>query len=140
MIRFKTPLMETEFNSAHLDNRVRLLLFTLAGWSWYTLDKFIKITSVYRSDAEQIALYGGGMPPFGNVHGAWRAIDFVIEDAKGNNLEALKCERIATLFNKYIQHDTKNKYPTLLFHSVGHGWHFHLQVSYNNVTKLNKEQ
>ena len=130
MIRFKTNVIENEFNSAYLDVRVRNIVLMLAGWAEYVLERHIKITSIYRTDAEQMTLYGGKMPALGNVHGDWRAIDFVIENGKGENLEKEKCERTAKLWNKYIQHDTKDKYPTLLFHDAGHGWHFHCQVSY----------
>ena len=139
MIEFKTHTMETEFNSSNLDTRVRNILLFTAGWAWYVLDSSIEITSVYRTDSEQMRLYGGKMPSFGNVHGAWRAIDFVIKDGNKRLLEAEKCERIETLINKYIQHDIKGKYPTCVFHNVGHGWHFHIQVSYKNQTKLRRD-
>lgn len=141
MIIFKSGRLKKEFNSPDLDRRVRMLIFMLSGYVEYTYGMRLKITSVYRSDAEQMEIYGGKMPSYGNIHGQWRAIDFVIEKQDGTNMKHDDCIKLASDFNhNYIQHDNQDRYPTLVFHSIQKGdiGHFHCQVSYKNQTRLRR--
>ena len=138
MIQYKTETIKKEFESNQLDKRLKLLIFMIVGLLENEHDCQAKITSVYRSDTEQKQLYGGKMPPFGNVHGQWRAVDLVAYH-NGSLIPTAVGKDIRDCLNQRIQHDKENRYPTVVYHNIGYGWHFHVQVSFKDETKLKKE-
>lgn len=141
-IEFKTQRIEDEWTDKQLDKRLKVILYLVMGivGELYGYGNYILITDINRTDPEQIKIYGGKMPKSGNIHGCWRAIDFVIKDAFGQNWGVDLCKSVTKLFNSLIKYNKEDRYKTFVFHSVqvGDKGHFHEQVSWKNQTLIRR--
>lgn len=101
------------------------LLFNLADWIKDQFKKDLTITGIFRTDEEQAAIYKNDKKyqkrPFQSPHQFWDAFD--LRDSTFTKDEIPK-------IIKYLNdtYNPKNRYAvTSMDHSVGLGWHFHVQ-------------
>lgn len=138
MLRFKTNRIQNEWDNKALDKRLRAIVFYVVGIiNNDTYDRYVKITDIFRSKAEQEKIYGTGTKKV-SVHQDWRGIDFIVEFEDEENESDIFHELLAESINNTFEHDAEGKYQTALFHNVGAGWHIHIQVSYADQTKVKK--
>jgi len=91
-IEFKHHILITHWRSPQLDNRLRFIILALAGFTFEEFGKPIKITSIFRTQETQDAIYGGNekykKSPWKSLHQFWQAADisvyyFLAEEQKG---------------------------------------------------------
>ena len=111
--------MEDQWRSPLLDNRLRFIVYALAGFIQNEYSKTITITSIYRE----------GDP---GTHGCWRAVDI-----RTWNYSDDEIADIINFINKSLPYGY-GAYKTSLYHNVGQGEHIHIQVSRDDYTKIIK--
>jgi len=107
MVYFKYGTAREEYQK--LGGKIRNILDVIDALMQALYGKDTIITSVYREDKK-------------SPHHYYRAADV---STKG--LEHEKCLHIKSLINLIFPYD-KEYYQTVLYHNVGMGWHFHVQV------------
>jgi hypothetical protein len=123
MILFKSDTEKAQFSDNRLDNRLRIILFALSGYVRFNFGKDIVITSIYREGDT-------------GVHGYWRGIDIRTRHAGIDYFTDEEISKITDYLKNFEYGD--NIHNTSLYHDVGQGIHFHIQVSNNNYTKIIK--
>jgi len=122
-IKFKTDRIESEFNDKRMDNRLKVILFALSGFTLHRYGKGITITCIDRTQAEQDEIYGDNekykISPWFSTHQFWRAADVRSSDFSGK-----ECQEMVDFLNLFIY---TGKYKTAIYHD-GVGWHMHIQV------------
>jgi hypothetical protein len=123
MIEFKYPRLADEFHRLHPN--LKKILYWFSGWlEMNSQAKVLRITHLWRSQAEQEALYGSGIAKK-SVHQFGRGADISVEGflKAGDEVESI-VERVNAEF-PYGDH----QHRTAIYHQVGdRGWHIHLQV------------
>ena len=127
-MRFKTGRIEKEWNSEKLDFRVRLLAIALDWYCRkYVYKRGINLTHIFRSNEEQREIYKNNakfkVAPWGSTHEYWRAIDVGVNAFDEEERQRM-CNFVNKRFNYYGSHNC------CVYHNVGKGWHFHLQVDW----------
>jgi len=141
-IEFKTERIKKEFSDKRLDKRLLTILYFIMGFIGKEVGygNYVLITDIFRTNKEQIGIYGGKMPLCGNIHGCWRAIDFILKNAVGDNWNIEQCKSMEKIINQNIRYNRDDKYKTCIFHAVqiGDKGHFHIQTSWKNETLLRR--
>jgi len=136
-IEFKHHILITHWRSPQLDNRLRFIILALAGFTFEEFGKPIKITSIFRTQETQDAIYWGNekykKSPWKSLHQFWQAADisvyyFLAEEQKG----------ILNFLNNNIQYNEKQSHKTALIHNVGIGKHLHVQCGNDGYSKIIK--
>lgn len=101
------------------------LLFNLADWIKENIKKDIVVTAIYRSDDEQATIYKNDYKyktkPFKSPHQFWDAFDL-----RDNTFTKDEIPKIVKFIND--TYNATNRYKwTAMDHSVGLGFHFHVQ-------------
>lgn len=97
-----------------IDPRLREIVCRLESFLWQTLDYELTITSTIRIIHDKTG-----------IHACGRAVDIRTRDL---SLEMINY--IVRWINKEYPYDHKRpKKVSCMYHSVGLGWHFHIQVS-----------
>lgn len=119
---FKDSRREMEW----LGGKVNAKLIGIILWSAWLLnqhDRTIRITHIFRTHAEQMAIYGSDSVVT-SLHELWRAVDI--------SVLGLSEERIADLIgsgNRAFPYDkNRPQLKTFLRHDMGEGDHIHVQV------------
>jgi len=121
MIKFKNPALKNEFENLH--PHLRKILFWLAGYAEYHWDMPVVITELFRTQAEQEAIYGAGTEKK-SVHQYGRGADISVVPMNG----VVPPEEIAEKINANFPY-SKLGLNTALYHEVGNrGKHIHIQV------------
>lgn len=122
MLLFKYNELETEFDA--LDERLRKVAFSLAGFVMYTFGKHLFLTSVHRPDNPH------------STHAHYRAFDFRITPKSGeyslftdNEIQAIE-----TFCEGFIYDKDRLELSTLFVHDAGTGLHGHVQVNNDEET------
>jgi len=119
MIKFKQVKLKAEFKKA--DNRLKLIVFAMAGWMEFAFVQDVVITSVKRDDEK-------------SVHHYSRGVDFRITPKNGKPIYTdFQIRAIKKFFESIVYDD---KHPTLLIHDSGSGLHGHLQVNSGKETVI----
>jgi hypothetical protein len=119
LIEFKEHPLNTEWMSPLLDSRLKFIIYALAGFVWESFGKPITITSIYRAGDK-------------GVHGYWRGIDIRSIYFTDDEIKEIK-----DFLNTNIVYGD-NVHNTCVYHDVGQGIHFHIQVSSNDATSIQK--
>lgn len=139
MILFKqtnAEQLEKEWNDVRLDNRLRFIVYAISGYikEYYNLN--LLITEIYRTQEMQDEYYKDDprymIHKWDSVHQYWRGIDI-----RSSEMSQGQIHELVTWVNNQIIYGKEGIY-TVKFHSVGIGYHFHIQVSGNNETVLRK--
>ena len=109
-----------EWNDHHLDPRVRAITLLAAWYSWEKFKKVAVVTHILRSREEQIRFYKGDKEKR-STHEFRRAVDL--------RSSIYTEEEITELVDYLNKSFPRTRFKTVLYHSVGLGWHFHIQVS-----------
>ena len=138
ILEFKTHDVQAQFLSPLLDSRLVVILYSLAGFVYFSYGKSLTLTELIRTQAEQDAIYGNDpayqQTPWKSVHQFGRGADisifyFTPEEQK---------EILKFLNTNYI-YAVGSTHETGLIHEVGtYGLHLHLQVSPENQTIIKK--
>ena len=126
-ISFKTSRIEREFNDLKTKNNpLRLLIVVLAKNCRENYGKYLTITGIYRTPAEQKAIYGNTARwkkrPFKSPHEFYDACDL-----RSSNFTPKEIKEMVDFLNEYWNENNYFKW-TALYHEVGdNGWHFHIQ-------------
>jgi hypothetical protein len=129
ILQFKTERIKTEFPT--IDNRLRVILFALSEFVDYTFNKTIMLTELWRTKAEQLAIYPD-KPQMTSVHQEGRGADIRVIGWFTDD----ECNKILKFLNATFEYN--NQYQTALRHNVGQGDHIHIQVSWNPFTNINR--
>ena len=132
MIYFKTEEEQEEFWK--LDTRLRLLLYMIEEYILGLNEGVdgVLVTDALRTKHEDNALGAVGIHPTG------RALDFVLVDVdKKRVTKPTLVSKILSVINNHVLYNS-GPYKTLIYHDVGHGAHFHLQVNRSGETILRK--
>lgn len=118
--------LKTELDSLKEKNKPLYdLVFDLADWIKDQFKKEVIITGIFRTNEEQAAIYANDAKykkkPFKSPHQFWDALD--LRDS------VFTKEEIPKIVQHINDNYTKtNAYKiTAMDHSVGAGWHFHIQ-------------
>jgi len=135
-MRCKTDRIKKEWSDERLDFRLRTILFAV---DWYCRKHFgrnIQLTCVFRTQAEQDAIYSGNAKykrkPWQSVHQYWRGIDVGV-----NAFTEEQRIELRDFINNHFEYSGRHK--TCVYHNVGLGFHFHLQVDWKSITKMKCE-
>ena len=107
MIYFKHDRQREEFLKVDPDLRNIIEVFSALLSAIYKVRTVI--TSVFREDKH-------------SPHYYYRAVDI-----RSGDMKPTKCIELANIMNIIFKYGS-GPYNTVLYHSVGTGWHFHLQV------------
>ena len=126
MIVWKHPELELEFES--LDERLQHIIYALASFVKYRMNKDLTITSIYR-DQE------------GSVHKYYHGADFRICPKDGESVFTdQEIVMIEDFCEHYVYDLNRMGSKTIKVHDAGSGLHGHLQVDGNtDYTPLTKE-
>ena len=128
MIFYKTFEERQEFKQLNI--RVKALLHMVASMVWSKKRYCVIVTDCLRTTEEDKALGGVGIHPTG------RAIDFNFCDLNQERIfDSAFSVQLMDEINTVIPYGYGH-YKTLIFHDVGAGDHFHLQVSRNRSTEI----
>ncbi len=134
-MRFKTVRIANEWESDNLDKRLRVIVIFLDWYCLKFLKRDIQLTCIHRTQKEQNAIYGGNpkyqKKPWKSVHQFQRGIDIGV-NAFTTEVKQILCN----MLNKRFSY--KGNYKTCVWHDVGLGDHFHIQVDGTNETKILK--
>lgn len=126
-MRYKNSRIEREWINPLLDFRVRVIALVL---DWYCKRNFgidIQLTGIHRTKEEQDRIYknssGYKESPWTSVHQVWRGIDVGV-----NKFSEEERRKACNFINKYF--DYSGRHNSCVYHDVGKGWHFHLQVDW----------
>lgn len=127
-MRYKTSRIEQEWNSDKLDFRLRIIALALDWYcKKYINKRGIVLTHILRIWDEQKEIYKTNprfkLNPWHSVHEYWRGID-----AGVNAYTEEERQRMCNFINKYFQYF--GRHCCCVYHNVGLGWHFHLQVDW----------
>lgn len=127
-MRFKTNRIEKEWNSEQLDFRVRIIALALDWYCRkYVNKRGIILTDILRLDSEQDEIYKNDpaykIKPWRSTHQDWRAIDTGV-----NAYSEMQRQKMCNFVNKYFNYS--GSHSCCVYHNVGRGWHFHLQVDW----------
>jgi hypothetical protein len=126
-LKFKSKSLYNEFvDSRKTDPRVRSLALEL-GFFANLIGSSLEITQIGRSKRSQIKIYGFDKKS-GHREKPSRAIDFSTK-----NLPKKIIDKLIEHFNFYL--DLGYHY-SLIYHDVGAGYHFHLQVPHTKYNKI----
>lgn len=123
MIYYKTERQRSEFKL--LDIRLQFIFWSVASVAYERKKYHTIVTECIRTKQED-EQYGGV-----GIHVIRRALDFNFckdETDEGRIIDKEFTEWICDFVNNYIPYGY-GKFKTILFHTVGAGKHFHLQVS-----------
>lgn len=119
-MKFKSERIENEWRTGKLSSPLKLIIVWIDRLA--ALCNFeITLTGIYRSQNEQEAIYGPGTKKK-STHQFWRAVDLRTRD-----LPTWFIELLVVAVNMLYPYGKKGK-NTALYHSVGKGWHLHIQV------------
>ena len=119
-MKFKREHMRNEFWKLHV--KLQYIVFDLALFVKRNFAKEIVVTSVYRP-------YNGIKY---SVHNSFRGVDI-----RSKNFTKEERDAILQYISGRYQYDPKRLYlQTIIFHDVGQGEHFHLQVHPNTKVKF----
>jgi len=119
VLRFKSTRERQEF--ARIRPALRAVLFEIAHFSRRHFDRVPVITHLLRTHAEQEDIYGAGTTKH-SPHQDGRAADLRSRIYTADQVRVL-VRYINTTFPR------GDGYPTALYHSVGRGWHLHIQIA-----------
>ena len=124
-VEYKTPRLRDEFIELHDKNRDLFnLIDALSVWVKSTFDKDITVTSIFRTEAENGALYANtpvDQRPKGKPHCFWKAVDLRSYDFEKDELD-----KIVSWIN--TNYKNPNGRVTSFVHEVaGNTYHFHIQ-------------
>jgi len=112
MIRFIHEKHKEEFWKMH--EKLQNIVMDIAVFVEEKFGKNIIPTSIYRP-------YKGDKH---SVHNVWRGFDFRSRIFTKEEID----EIVKYVNNKYIYDPLRPHYKVAIYHNVGKGWHFHIQV------------
>jgi len=126
----KKERLQKEFEE-DIDNRLKIILFALAGYLEYKREEDLIITHLMRTQKEQDAIYTSDKVsqeirekyiknPFYSVHQFGRGADVGITNIQ-------KAKEIIEWLNTRFVYD--GRYKTAILHDIGLGKHIHIQVN-----------
>lgn len=135
-MRFKTKRIEQEWDSIDPDFRVRVIALALDWYcKKYVNKRGIILTHIYRTNDEQRDIYKNiarfKLKPWSSTHTFWRAIDVGVNSYTENERREM-----CNFINKYFNYS--GSHNCCVYHNVGLGWHFHLQVDWLHVMTVYK--
>ena len=136
LIQFKYARLKDQFDSPSVDSRLKDIVYWLASWCWYNLEKSIIITHILRTQEQQDAIYNGNASyvrePWQSVHQYGRGVDLSVK-----YYTQVEIARIQDTLNKKFLYNKEGK-NTCVVHDVGLGEHIHIQVDNSTETKFVK--
>jgi len=137
-MRFKSDRIEKEWGSGKLDKRLQFIVIFL---DWYCRNfvtridgtkQDIQVTCIYRTPQENLAIYKGDKKQADkSPHPYWRGVDI------GVNAFSLDTRaQLRDLINKHFKNIGKAK--VCVWHNVGLGDHFHIQVGSGQYSYIYK--
>jgi len=120
-INCKTQRIHDELHSGKVALRLIAILVAVTLYIIATYRTIPEITEIFRTDAEQRAIYPDKPDPK-SVHQYWRGIDIVVR-----GLGAQEHRQIRDWINHRFPYG-KGNYKTCKYHDAGTGYHLHLQV------------
>jgi hypothetical protein len=123
IIQFKTDIIKPEFDT--IDDRLRIMIYSLAGYVSYNFGKQIIITELLRTQTTQDSYYANN-PDYQNkkwfsVHQFSRGCDVSLQYFTPSEINDI--ELFGNLHFVY-----NNTLKAFLIHDIGLGPHLHLQV------------
>ena len=135
LFEFKTSESKIDFDDTRLDYRLKIILYALAGFVYWTYGKQITITEIFRTQEMQDNYYKDDplyqQKKWLSTHQMWRAADISVYYFTEYEIKRM------TEFLCHFDYATVGK-STFLIHDVGQGKHLHLQTDNENYTKINK--
>lgn len=126
-IKFRSNSLYMEFlNQKRTDPRVRSLALELALYV-KLLGSELEVTQIGRTKRSQVRIYGYDRKS-GHRERPSRAIDF-----SGRNISREIINKLVEHFKFYLD---LGYYYSLIYHDVGAGYHFHLQVPHAKYNKI----
>lgn len=133
-MRYKNDRIKKEWESGKLDKRAQIIAVFL---DWFCKEyvrcingkkRDIQLTCIYRTQKEQEAIYGKGTK-IKSTHQFHRAVDI------GVNAFSTDTKRmLADMINKHFKNIGKSK--VCVWHDIGLGDHFHIQVGSGAFSKI----
>jgi hypothetical protein len=131
LIKHKTNKQKREFPK--LDQRVRVILYYIAGKIYDKYAFYPLVTSCLRTWEEERKLKGSG------IHVSGRAVDFNFVDMDDERIDdSFFRKDLLDHVNDLFDYDNGHL-KTIIYHNKGFGAHYHLQVGYRiNGTLIKK--
>lgn len=108
MLKFKTKKLVEEFTL--IDVRLRMILFVIAGFRWFTSGKETVVTSLIRkTDEKSVHYYGRGA------------------DIRANDWGGMEILKMQSFINIHFPYGD-GIHATIIFHGSGVNFHGHVQV------------
>jgi len=146
LLRFKTERIKNEWTADELDKRFTAIIMLILAYNLKEANKldkpciFVKITDICRTQNEQDAIYAKNekykQTKWKSVHQYWRGIDIICELQDGTNMSEEWHKDLMNWLNSTVKYCKSCSHNTALYHDVGHGGHLHLQVYWENETRL----
>ena len=134
-MRYKKERIKKEWESDKLDKRLKIIVIFLDWYCKKYMGRDIQLTCIFRTQKEQDAIYGDDpkyqKKPWYSVHQFHRGIDIGV-----NAFTTSKKRILRNVLNKRFYYGKRHK--TCVWHDVGLGDHFHVQVSSGNTTRIYK--
>lgn len=130
LINFKEKRQADEWLDHRLDNRLRVIVYALAGFAFDRFMKNIVITEIMRTEEERREIYKDlpSMRDVVGVHEVWRAIDI-----RTVNFSPDEIGELVGFLNSNF--DYTGRLATAVSHAVI-GFHIHIQVDGDGVTEI----
>jgi len=106
-MKFLEPGLEEEYKRLNFNLQNIVQVIEALTFALYRVETMV--TSVYRPDKN-------------SPHAYWRAVDL-----RSNLIPSEDCMKLINTINLIFPYG-KGNYQTMLWHDVGYGWHFHVQV------------
>jgi len=124
MLKFKTKKLKTElFDIAQTDPRVRALTQELGFWAQKLFTKDLVITCVWRTEEEQVRIYG---KPVSSAHFCQPQCRAVDVRANHDYFTQNEMQNLDSFIKKYFPR--KDGLSPIVFHGEGDNFHIHLSV------------
>jgi hypothetical protein len=119
------PRLQAEWDK--VDQRLKGIVLLSASIMLYEYNTPMVLTHIYRTQAEQDAIYATDMKyqkaPWQSVHQYHRGVD-----ARVTDLGQSKANSLALKINSMFDYDQTKSKKVVLVHDVGQGNHIHFQI------------
>ena len=136
IIEYKHPESENEFE-ASIDSRLRIILFTLAGFVYHNFGKTITITELMRTQEQQDEYYANNpdykKEKWSSPHQFGRGADLRITYYTDEEIQMIEL-----FLNLNFKYNDYSGFETALVHNTGMGRHLHIQVNTGRTTDIVK--
>lgn len=127
IIQFANERIKEEFNNPKLDNRLKIIVYALAGFINFNFSKALVLTGIFRTQEEQDEIYKDNFQyqkeKWSSVHQFGCGTDCSIKYFTDDELQ-----KIGIFLDKLEYDKSRPTKKCWLIHDIGLGRHGHIQV------------